>query len=47
LASLETELASYVNHPEKQEQPFNIENIPKISREQAAAEVPRKYWFFP
>lgn len=42
LASLEAELAAYVSHPEKQEQAFDITTIPKISREQAAAEVPRK-----
>jgi coatomer protein complex subunit gamma len=42
LASLETELAAYVKHPEKQEQAFDINNIPKISRAQAAAEVPRE-----
>ena len=41
LASLESELAAYVSHPEKQEQAFDITTIPKISREQAAAEVPR------
>jgi len=42
LASLENELAAYVKHPEKQEQAFDINNIPKISRAQAAAEVPRE-----
>jgi len=42
LASLENELAAYVKHPEKQEQAFDIDNIPKISRAQAAAEVPRE-----
>lgn len=43
LASLETELVSYVNHPEKQQKAFDITAIPKISREQAAAEVAREF----
>lgn len=41
LAELETQLASYVSHPEEQSEAFNIVAIPKISREQAASEVVR------
>ncbi|KAJ9113093.1 hypothetical protein QFC20_001980 [Naganishia adeliensis] len=41
LANLESALMSYLRTPEQQEQPFDTSSIPKISREQAAAEVPR------
>jgi hypothetical protein len=42
LAALESQLAAYVSHPAEQDEAFNIMAIPKISRQQAAAEVSRK-----
>lgn len=42
LANLESALMSYLKTPEQQEQAFDTSSIPKISREQAAAAVPRK-----
>lgn len=41
LANLESALMSYLKTPEQQEQAFDTSSIPKISREQAAAAVPR------
>lgn len=43
LANLESALMSYLKTPAQLEEPFDTSNIPKISREQAAAEVPRKW----
>ncbi|KAJ9122431.1 hypothetical protein QFC22_001856 [Naganishia vaughanmartiniae] len=42
LANLESALMSYLKTPEQQEQAFDTSSIPKISREQAAAAVPRQ-----
>jgi coatomer protein complex subunit gamma len=39
LASLETELASYVNDDSRHSTAFDLASVPKVSREQAAAEV--------
>lgn len=39
LAALETELVAYVNDGGRHEAAFDISSVPKVSREQAAAEV--------
>lgn len=41
LSALEASLVTYVKDPSASEQPFNLEAIPKISREQAAKESAR------
>ena len=46
LSALEASLVSYVKDPSASEKPFNLEAIPKISREQAAKESARKVLSF-
>lgn len=42
LAALESKLVTYLNDSQEQAQPFDVSDIPKISREQAAKEVSRE-----
>ncbi len=41
LATLESKLLAYVNNPEAQTEAFDIQAIPKVSREQARQEAAR------
>lgn len=42
LVNLESKLLAYVNNPDAQTEPFDVADIPKISREQAQKEAARK-----
>jgi coatomer protein complex subunit gamma len=42
LATLESKLLAYVNNPEAQTEAFDIQTIPKVSREQARQEAARE-----
>ncbi len=42
LAALESELSTYVHDASAQDKAFDVDSVPKISREQAAAEIVRE-----
>ncbi len=44
LSALEAKLVAYVRDADAASQPFDVSSVPKVSREQAAQEVARKYW---
>jgi coatomer protein complex subunit gamma len=45
LATLESKLLAYVNNPEAQTEAFDIQTVPKVSREQARQEAARESFF--
>jgi coatomer subunit gamma len=43
LSALEAKLVAYVRDADAASQPFDVSSVPKVSREQAAQEVARKF----